>query len=232
MKAHRLGAPTTAKQPKTHKLEDVASWNIEQLPQDQRQKLFAAIEAAKADGRVLRIGTACSGTDSPVPVFLRLAEALKGLEVEHTFSCEFCEKKQDWIHQNFPDLPCFFKDVKELGTGHVVNVITGEFVAVPKTDILVAGFVCKSVSTENNKHDTFAECIDKGIGSTGETFSGVHGYIERFKPSIVICENVEGLVKQFTNNDTCAWTPNKVFMRLGTLGTIVDGRFARSAHRQ
>ena len=55
-------------------------------------------------------------------------------------------------------------------------------------------------------------------------------------------------------NDTCAWTPNKVFMRLGSLGTwawvprlgksrqveasrrlvraLVDGRFARSARRQ
>ena len=153
VKGHRLGAPTTAEQPKTHKLEDVAAWSIEQLPQDECQKLFAAVQAAKAEGRVLRIGTACSGTDSPVPVFLRLAEALKGLEVEHAFSCKFCEEKQDWIRKNFPDLPCLFKDVKELGIGHAVNVITGEFVAVPKVDILVAGFVCKSASTENNKRD-------------------------------------------------------------------------------
>ena len=36
VKGHRLGPPTTAKQPKTHKLEDVATWSIEQLPQDER----------------------------------------------------------------------------------------------------------------------------------------------------------------------------------------------------
>ena len=145
VKGHRLGAPTTAKQPKTHKLEDVATWSIEQLPQDECQKLFASVQAAKAEGRVLRIGTACSGTDSPVPVCLRLAEALQGLEIEHTFSCEFAEKKQDWIRKNFPKLQLLFKDVKELGTGYAVNVITGERIEVPKVDIFIAGFVSEDL---------------------------------------------------------------------------------------
>ena len=112
VKGHRLGAPTTAKQPKTNNLEDVAAWSIEQLPQDEKQKLLAAAQLAQAEGRVLRIGTACSGTDSPVPVCWRLAEALKGLEIEHTFSCEFAKKKRDWIRMNFPELQLLFKDIR------------------------------------------------------------------------------------------------------------------------
>ena len=143
---NRLGAPTSAQQPKTHNLEDVAAWNIEQLPQDEKQKLLAAAQLAQAEGRVLRIGTACSGTDSPVPVCLRLAEALKGLEIEHTFSCEFAKKKRDWIRMNFPELQLLFKDIKELGTGHAVNVITGKRIEVPKVDVFIAGFVSEDLN--------------------------------------------------------------------------------------
>ena len=116
--------------------------------------------------------------------------------------------------RNFPKLPFLFKDVKELGIGHAENMITGSTgmrVAVREVDVLIAGFVCKSVSSENNKRNTFAKCIDKGIGSTGETFSGVYAYIERFKPPIVNCENVTGLVKQFTDKETKKKMPAQVY---------------------
>ena len=66
------------------------------------------------------------------------------------------------------------------------------------------------MSTENNKRNTFAKCIDQGIGSTGETFSGVNAYIKRFKPAVVICENVTGLVKHFTDKKTKKKLPPQV----------------------
>ena len=67
---------------------------------------------------------------------------------------------------------------------------------VPAVDIVIAGFVCKSVSIENKERGQFANCIRDVAGKTGETFEGVMGYVRRYKPAIVICENVEGLVKR------------------------------------
>ena len=52
------------------------------------------------------------------------------------------------------------------------------------------------MSTENNSRNNFQNCIIEATGSTGETFSGICGYMRVFKPSMVICENVEGLTKR------------------------------------
>ena len=49
------------------------------------------------------------------------------------------------------------------------------------------------------------------MGPQGETFSGVYAYVERFKPPIVICENVVGLVKQFTDKETKKKMPAQVY---------------------
>lgn len=66
---------------------------------------------------------------------------------------------------------------------------------MPAVDIIIAGFVCKSVSTENGYRPEFGRCIEEAKGSTGETFSGTQNYVRRFRPAMVVCENVEGLVK-------------------------------------
>ena len=44
--------------------------------------------------------------------------------------------------------------------------------SVPAVDIVIAGFSCKSVSTENHERQEHGECIVRGTGSTGETFRG------------------------------------------------------------
>ena len=72
---------------------------------------------------------------------------------------------------------------------------TGRRDSVPAVDIVIAGFSCKSVSTENHERQEHGECIVRGTGQTGETFRGVRNYVKRFKPSLVICENVEGLIR-------------------------------------
>ena len=53
---------------------------------------------------------------------------------------------------------------------------------VPYVDIVIAGFVCKSVSTENNDRVQFANCFEEESGKTGETFVGVMGYVKRYRP--------------------------------------------------
>ena len=82
-------------------LRSVANWNVEQLGERERQALVSFFERLPA-GR-LRIGTACSGTDSCVITMRHIAavaSALCGKEiaVDHAFACELCPKKQDvWV---------------------------------------------------------------------------------------------------------------------------------------
>ena len=61
----------------------------------------------------------------------------------------------------------------ELKKDKVVNVLTKEEVEVPNIDILIAGFVCKSVSTENNQRMEHKNCIREATGKTGETFDDI-----------------------------------------------------------
>jgi len=195
--------PTLSEQPVSHKLTHVASWFLKRLPVAERTQFVQTVEAATSQGRPLRVGTMCSGTDSPVVVLDNLAKAVPGLFVKHVFSCEFDERKQSWIKDNFPKLEFLFGDVNELSSrsGQALNHITGEKVMVPAVDLVIAGFVCKSVSTENNERPMYANCIREGIGKTGETFDGVMAYVRKFKPAMVICENVKGLTMKNKDED-------------------------------
>jgi len=190
---------TFSKQPASHNLKDVAHHFVQKLPMHQRKQLAEAVSSAASEGRPLRVGTMCSGTDSPVVVFNKLSKALRGLNIEHTFSCEYNPAKQEWIKANFPNLQYLFGDINELKTGLAFNYVTDEKVRVPEVDIVIAGFVCKSVSTENNAREQFANCIQEACGQTGETFNGVIGYVRKYKPSLVICENVKGLTMRTTD---------------------------------
>lgn len=174
-------------------MEDVARFYQERLPLG---SIWEAVRLALAGNRPLRIGTACSGTDSPVAVFAALGKAMPSLKIEHVFSCEFDPKKREWITQNFPKLPYLFGDVQDLAKGRAWNYATEMEVQVPPVDILVAGFVCKSVSVENNQREKYANCIKEACGLTGETFQGIIQYVEKYQPAVVICENVEGLTKR------------------------------------
>ena len=99
--------------PKSPRLRDVAQYYLNCLTPHQREQLSRAVDRATAEGRPLRVGTACSGTDSPIVVFKALSEALPAITFEHVFSCESSEKKRAWIRGNFPDVPNMFLDVRQ-----------------------------------------------------------------------------------------------------------------------
>ena len=119
-------------------------------------------------GSLWRVGTACSGTDSVVKVLEHLGRS-SGWHFEHTFSCERDDAKQTWLQENFPQLALIFDDICDLQSGRAFNVVAHEETDVPAVDVFVAGFVCKSVSTENTQRGDYGECIDDGTGQTGET---------------------------------------------------------------
>ena len=76
------------------------------------------------------------------------------------------------------------------------TVVTREVCDIPVVDVFVAGFVCKSVSTENAKRGSYSQCVAHARGQTGENFEGVLGYVRRFRPKLFICEHVSGLLKR------------------------------------
>ena len=178
-------------------LDKIAAWFLRRLPSEHREQLYTSLEGACKDNLTLRMGTLCSGTDSPVPVLKQLSKALRGkLNIEHTFSCECDARKRAWIRDNFGKFKHLFGDVKELCSDEAHNYITETNTPVPAVDIVIAGFVCKSVSSENNERGKYSNCINDAVGKTGETFKGVMDYVRRYNPPVVICENVEGLVKR------------------------------------
>ena len=101
--------------PKTPLLPDVAQHYLKRLPLHHREQLRRTAERATAQGRPLRVGTACSGTDSPIVVFKALSDAFPDATFEHMFSCEASPKKRNWIYDNFSHVPGFkvFLDVRQ-----------------------------------------------------------------------------------------------------------------------
>jgi hypothetical protein len=79
----------------------------------------------------LRVGTMCSGTESPLLALQLISEAMelddaiggKKLEIEHIFSCEIEPFKQAYIERNFRP-PILFRDVTELGGEEAYVIIT------------------------------------------------------------------------------------------------------------
>ena len=179
----------------------------------------------KHAGSIWRVGTACSGTDSVVKVLEHLGRC-SGWAFTHAFSCERDEAKQAWLRESFPDAPLIFPDICELHTGRALNIVTREVCDIPAVDVFVAGFVCKSVSTENAKRGSYGQCIADARGQTGETFEGVLGYVRRFRPKLVICENVSGLLKRSLGCDAQIHQVRKAFEEEGYVFAykLVDAR--------
>jgi hypothetical protein len=80
-------------------------------------ELFERHNSLNKSSRKLRVGTMCSGTESPLLALQLISEAMEldgsKLEVEHIFSCEIEPFKQAYIERNFRP-PVLFRDVTEL----------------------------------------------------------------------------------------------------------------------
>jgi site-specific DNA-cytosine methylase/superfamily II DNA or RNA helicase len=144
----------------------------------------------------VRIGTACSGTESPVLAMRLDQEALRQadgpssqlLQVDHVMSCEIEPFKQAYISRNFPDTR-LFPDIRQLvpksDTNETENVC-GALVPVPTCDLFVAGTVCKDFSMRRTKFRLDLE----DQGKSGQTFFAACEYIFKHQPKMTIFENV------------------------------------------
>jgi site-specific DNA-cytosine methylase len=174
------GTPATLRQMIDHMMEKIMN-----LPE-------TAAKMAAMSGRRVRIGTMCSGTDSPILAMQAIAASMdkRGLrlEVEHSFSCEIDKDKQTFLKKNFT-MGALFNDVCELGQEMAKDVQSGKQVPVPSgLDVLLAGFSCKDLSGMNTNRKKLEE-----MGTSGTTLQGCLDYIFRYRPKTVIFENVRNI---------------------------------------
>ena len=145
--------------------------------------------------RPIKVATMCSGTESPLLALDEISKALQvaghsPILIQHEFSAEIEVFKQAFIERNFhPKI--LFRDVRDFICESSTTATTayGAEVEIPTgIDILVAGFVCKDLSSMNNK----GKSLEDG-GETGDTWNAVYAYAKRFHPSIVLLENVKAV---------------------------------------
>ena len=143
--------------------------------------------------RPINVATMCSGTESPLLFLQMLLEALDTrdeipLRIKHHFSAEIDATKQAYIERNFHP-PILFRDVRQLGDEDATTAATayGAEEKIPgDLDILVAGFVCKDLSSLNSRKKTIDD-----QGETGDTWRAIYFYAKRFQPAVVLLENVK-----------------------------------------
>lgn len=171
--------------------------------------LQLGLDAALKDlrGRMINIATMCSGTESPLIALQLLSKALEEdgevpFRINHVFSAEIDPVKQGYIERNFqPNI--LFRDVREFIPDNAETATTayGAQVSIPdQIDLLIAGFVCKDLSRLNSH--------PKGLedeGESGDTWLAIYSYTRRFRPSIVLIENVQNTI-EFWNSFESKWT--------------------------
>ncbi|KAJ6069289.1 hypothetical protein N7499_011176, partial [Penicillium canescens] len=137
--------------------------------------------------RPLRVATMCSGTEAPLLALGMISTGLgmdQQLRISHAFSCEIVPLKQSYIERNFRP-PLLFRDIMELG-GDTARTAYGSPELIPgNLDILVAGTACVDFSPLNSRKKTLLEG-----GESGATFNGLLRYAEKYRPRLIIQENV------------------------------------------
>ena len=146
-------------------------------------------------GRTLRIGTMCSGTESPIIALKMINEALKRIGIpeisfQHVMSWENVPWKQAYIQRNF-NVDVLFRDVTEITKSNIVGGFAttafGSRVRIPRNlDVVIAGSSCVDFSLLNSSKKT----LDEG-GESARTFDGVVRYASLYKPKLMILENVK-----------------------------------------
>ncbi|KAJ5921180.1 C-5 cytosine methyltransferase [Penicillium verhagenii] len=143
----------------------------------------------RLNGRPLRVATVCSGTESPLLAIEMIQKGLgtegQRFRIEHLFSCEIVPFKQAYIERNFGP-PLLFRDICELGGKKAQTAYGSEELIPTDPDVLIAGTACVDFSMLNNN-----KAAQKESGESSSTFGALLKYAERYRPRLVICENVK-----------------------------------------
>jgi site-specific DNA-cytosine methylase len=145
--------------------------------------------------RPLRVATMCSGTESPLLAWDMISDCIKSkegdleLKFEHVFSAEIVPYKQAYIERNFRP-PIIFRDITEItsSTDGTATTAYGAKVDISgNVDMVIAGTACVDFSSLNNQQKTLQE-----RGESGDTFAAVLAYAKKYRPTMLVLENVFG----------------------------------------
>eukprot|EP00437_Effrenium_voratum_P033962 CAMPEP_0181476626 /NCGR_PEP_ID=MMETSP1110-20121109/41802_1 /TAXON_ID=174948 /ORGANISM="Symbiodinium sp., Strain CCMP421" /LENGTH=388 /DNA_ID=CAMNT_0023601911 /DNA_START=53 /DNA_END=1219 /DNA_ORIENTATION=+ len=127
--------------------------------------------------RPIRIGTDCSGMETPVMAL----QALK-VEYEHMFSCDIDAKVKQQVLANWAP-QVWFDDLMTRNN---------QAKTTPSVDLYVAGFPCQSFSNAG---------LGRGFNDKrGEVFFGCTSYIEAKRPRVFVLENVKAILSNDGGN--------------------------------
>lgn len=142
------------------------------------------------DGRVIRVGTMCSGTDSPILGLQQVSKYLrevfnKNLVFEHVFSCEIAVNKAAFIRRN-TGINMIFRDVRQMAFNDLASTHYGAARKVPSDlDVVIAGFSCVDFSAMNPHPKKITE-----LGESADTFEAVRLFAKNNNPKFLILENI------------------------------------------
>jgi hypothetical protein len=159
-------------------------------------QIMDSVRGLGSKQNMLKLGTACSGTDAPALALTLIQEQmeLRGLrkeennrlEFEHGFSCEVDPFKQAYLARNFDSI--LYPDIAKLTDKPGPVDVYGQTKELPDFNMFVAGTSCKNFSMLRS--DKRIDIEDKGC--SGETFMAATEVLFDKKPKLAIFENVTG----------------------------------------
>jgi hypothetical protein len=125
------------------------------------------------------------------------------VEVEELFQCDSDPDVQDFCTTEWGDCELLFRRVEDPSCPRAFDCKSGSFKPIPFVDIFIGGFVCKTKSGYNSqrRQSGATSCVQRGEGSTGESYLACIQYIRKCKPRVVVLENVKNLASKSVATD-------------------------------
>lgn len=141
----------------------------------------------------LKIGTACSGSDTPILIMNKLMKFWGDtfgweLAISHEFSCDNNAHCQRFISTHFSP-KAIFDDVRAMHREVCHDIVSDTEIRIPDVDWFVFGAECDNYSKLNNFTRATA-CVESGEGRSGETVRGCLSYVEVRRPPATSCDRV------------------------------------------
>ena len=135
----------------------------------------------------------------PVMVLHRIARFVTKefdvtFEFDQEFSCEIKDYLCEYLVKQFPDCKAHFVNNGLLVLSHA-PVFGGGERPVRFVSIFTAGFTCKAVSKLNVNSKRNVGCVQRGEGSTGQSFLDIKAWIEKWLPEALYLENLDDLLQ-------------------------------------
>ena len=170
----------------------VAKWD-QQLSEASRERLRLCLNPASDSNQVVHtVGCIFSGLTGVQHVLKSLQALLPNTVFDFVFRCDNSTLPQRWDKEALPLDGYLFGSAESMlaPDGRALDLISGETVYVPGPEILILGIDCTSSSALNKNRKRNASCVQELTSSTGEHVSMVKKLLAKFRPRIILIENV------------------------------------------